>query len=182
MSSEDILPFLLTYTDYGDLIRQRDMVSNEMEALGTIVLTANMDVQILMADMVQKKKRAIARIDASVGGQMFLNELLETAPVNELPVIVNRIKTGASITVLRGKVNTELTVFQNHLQLMGVVGKQYNVLVWKFLSKQQKLLKDKNKFDNDVSYVDEINLFATTVICEEITLLQTVIQNQPARG
>lgn len=167
--------FLLNNDDYSVLLAKKDEVSIEMQALGSIVLTTNMNVQVLMKDIVEKKKRSIARIDASTVGRIFLSKMIQEAEINELSFLIRRSKVAERLTSLRNKTNEEMTIYQELLRNQNLEDRHTKVLVWKFIKTKQKEMQSKATLGLSINEVDDIDIFVGTIIVEELHWLKQYI-------
>lgn len=175
-SSEGL--FILEFSDYPRLLALRDDVVREYDAMGSIVLTANMQVEVLMRDVLDKKRRAIARIDASSEGRQFLSHLVENGDVEELDAVLRRLRIGAKLYKRRISVNNELVEYQRQLQVLGVTGKDYRVLCGRYVFGRIDVLK---KMHEQFSELEDnsVDGFVSLVLVEELEwLLTNIVKNR----
>lgn len=165
----------LNYSNYVDLLRLRDEVVVEYNAMGDIVLTANMQVHVLMKNVLEKKKRAIARIDASVEGQQFLGSLVEQSGQDVLPKVLRRLRTGDLLNKKRQVLNRELFYYQKSLNTFGVTDRERRMLLLRFIGKRVEAYNSiaESFFVSDG--VDSVDGFVFQILGEELVWLSETV-------
>lgn len=166
----------LIYDDYFLLLKERDKVNQEFNALGSIVLTANMNIGVLMQNTLEKKKRALARIDASQVGQLHLTSILEEAPIEDIGNIIHRITLGAKVSTLRQEINNELVAYSGNIANITLPHNARRMLYWKIVETLKEKLKSKTMLLAEVKGHEEIDMFICEVVLEELIWLQTQIK------
>lgn len=172
----DPVALSLNYDDYFLLLGQRDQVNKEFDALGSIVMTANMNVEVLMQNLLEKKKRSIARIDASQVGQLYLASMLEEAPTYEIEAIVKRITTGSRVKTLREETNVVLTHYSHNVNTITLPENARKMLCWKIVETLKQKLKTKTILGLEMKGLDDSDIFVCEVILEELVWLQNRIK------
>jgi hypothetical protein len=162
--------YKLDFSDYPRLLALRDEVSREYDAMGSIVLTANMQVEVLMRDVLDKKRRAIARIDASSEGRKFLSNLVENGDDEELDAVLRRLRIGNKLFKRRVSLNNEICDYQKQLRGVNVSDKDFRILCARFVNTRIAFLKQMNEGFSDLEQTS-IDSFVTLVLIEELEWL-----------
>lgn len=160
--------FVLDYNDYNYLLGLRDKAQQDYDAMGAVVLTANMNVEVLMKDVLDQKKRAIARIDSSKEGRTFLKEQVNLSSEHELDTLLRRLKIGSMLFKRRKDVNTELIDFQR--QCFSVISSpsEHTLSVVRFVKARRDFYKGLSEHFADEDNDDK---FVLLTLIEELDLL-----------
>lgn len=160
--------FVLDYNDYSYLLGLKDKAQQDYDAMGAVVLTANMNVQVLMKDVLDKKKRAIARIDSSKEGRSFLKEQVNTSSEKELDTLLRRLKIGSMLYKRRKDVNTELINFQKQCFAVLSSPSEHTVSVVRFVRTRKDFYYGLSQHFTDE---DDDDKFVILTLIEELDLL-----------
>jgi hypothetical protein len=99
---------------YQELVLKRREVYKEEEAMRIIVSMANMNVKVLMADVLNKKRTVITRIDSTPEGFRILCEAAKYQTEGTVgQEVLERLRVARRLQLLRKTVNTELQTYQN---------------------------------------------------------------------
>lgn len=99
---------------YQELILKRREVYKEEEAMRVIVSMANMNVKVLMADVLHKKRVISTRIDSTPEGFRILCEAGKYQTEGTVgQEVLERLRVARRLSLLRKTVNTELQTYQN---------------------------------------------------------------------
>ena len=159
--------YILHYSNYNFLLELRDKTQREFDATSVVVVTTNMDYYILMENILNKKKRAIARIDSSEEGRAFLTLLIRDGEEHELDTLLKRLRVGSRIYKRRLIVNKDLINFQTQIQELAENNKDFRILVARFISNKIQFFKElQNNVDETVD-----DIFVYSVIIEELEWL-----------
>lgn len=172
--------FILDYSNYSFLLTLRDAATKEVKAMQRIVATANMNPEVLLKDVLEKKRRSIARIDASAEGREFLAGLVETEPSADLSKILKRLRIGSNLYKKRSILNQELIDYQTKCVEISSSVVERRVLLVRFIDSKLASLKDilieLLKDESDVS-INEA--FVKTVLIEELEVLRKQVNRKP---
>ena len=155
----------LNQCSYYELMGMKDEVLKESDAMQTIVAMATMKPEVLMADLRSKKKRIIARIDATPEGTKFLIKSLRTEPDEDAKEIYrSRIKVGKDLAKQREKINKEFVIYQKgwnkftltRFQRANVLNKFLNSKIDFITSTTQSLLEVTNNTDHPLVFVNSV--------------------------
>lgn len=155
--------------DYVSLLRLREQVLQEVDAMRVIVATAAMNPQVLMHDVLLKQKKVLVRIDSTPEGRQFLLRNIDddiTTP--DIKQLTRRLRVGNALNRLRKTVNDEFVTYQNGWNRFPV-GEEERVSTYK-----RFLLGQKNKCELKVSSLltisseEAINTLVHLILIDEI--------------
>jgi len=157
-------------------------VVKEGKAMETIVIIATMKPEVLMADVNSKKKRIIARIDATPEGTKFLiTSIKKENDQDAIEVYKRRIQVGKDLTQHRQKLNLEFVAYQKGWDRFPLTREQKSEILSRFIEAKIKLLSSTNQSLLAVTGdKDNIIVFLNTILIDELTETQEKInKNDP---
>lgn len=134
--------YVLIPDSYNQLVSEKEQVLHELEAMKTIVATANMNPRVLLRELRLQKRKIIARMDATPYGKQFLKSLIEEEPEENHSIILSRLRTSNLLTLKRQEMNRKLLRAQQDYLPPGIDQVVTIILLRGLLKKEALILQN----------------------------------------
>lgn len=119
---------------YRDLIQRRHEVYKEIDAMAVLVSMASMNVDVLMAEVLAKKKHVNMRIDSTPEGHRMLSDALRYTSDGDVSMEVKtRLRVAQRLKVIRDGIDLELVSYQQGWDRFPITQLEKDSVLQKFI-------------------------------------------------
>jgi hypothetical protein len=162
--------FRLNDIKYSQLVSKKEEILREVEAMQVIVSAASMNPLVLMRDVLNKKKRIIARIDATDEGQKFLMDSIRSEEQwDSKRVLARRLKISKALSRQRDEINVELADYQKGWNKFSIADEQKKSILTRYIEAKVAFLTSTSEgLVSITGDIDNIAVFLNMVLIDEL--------------